>query len=350
MPFQRPELTELIERAAADIEAGLPGTDARLRRSNLAVLGRMHAAGVHGLYGYLAWLAEQLMPDTAETVFLDRYAGIWGVLRLPAAYAVGPVAVTGTTGATVPAGTTLQRSDGAQFVATADATLVSGAAEVPVAAVEAGAAGNALSGTQMSFVTPVPGVSTAALVAAPGLTQGADAESDAALRVRLLARIQQPPMGGSASDYVAWALQVPGVTRAWVYPLENGVGTVVVRFVRDNDLDFIPDSGAVTAVQDYIDERRPVTAQVTVEAPVAVPMALTIALTPDTTAVRNAVTAELQDLLRRDAKPGGTILISRIREAISVSAGETNHVLSAPTGDVLHDPGEMPTLGTITWA
>ena len=104
------------------------------------------------------------------------------------------------------------------------------------------------------------------------------------------------------------------------------------------------------AVQDYIDERRPVTAQVTVLAPVAVPLALTIALTPDTTAVRAAVTAELQDLLRRDAKPGGTILISRIREAISVSAGEQNHVLTVPSVDVTHAAGEMPTLGTITWA
>jgi uncharacterized phage protein gp47/JayE len=196
----------------------------------------------------------------------------------------------------------------------------------------------------------VPGVASAALVAAPGLTQGADAESDDALRLRLLARIRQPPMGGSASDYVAWALQVPGVTRAWVYPLENGVGTVTVRFVRDNDVDFIPDAGAVTAVQEYIDARRPVTAQVTVLAPTAAPLDLTIALTPDTAAVRAAVTGELQDLLRRDAKPGGTILISRIREAISVSAGETNHVLSAPTADVTHLAGEMPTLGTITWA
>ena len=44
MPFARPSLADLIARAAADIEAGLPGADARLRRSNLAVLGRMHAA------------------------------------------------------------------------------------------------------------------------------------------------------------------------------------------------------------------------------------------------------------------------------------------------------------------
>jgi uncharacterized phage protein gp47/JayE len=348
--FTRPTLPELIERAASDIEAGLPGTDARLRRSNLNVLARMHAAAVHGIYGYLDWLAQQVIVDTAETVFLDRYAGIWGVLRVPAAFSSGPVTVTGTSGVTVPSGTPLQRSDGAEFATTADATLASGTAEVQIAAVVAGAAGNAAAGTQMTFVQPVAGVAGAALVALAGLTQGADAETDDALRARVLARIQQAPMGGAAADYVAWALKVAGVTRAWVYPLEGGPGTVSVRFVRDNDASMIPDGAEVTAVQDYINERRPVTAQVTVLAPTAVALNMTIALTPNTAAVRTAVQAELADLVRREGKPGGTILLSHLREAISVAAGETNHVLTAPSADVTHSAGQIPVLGTITWS
>ncbi|HEY9105213.1 MAG TPA: baseplate J/gp47 family protein [Roseateles sp.] len=350
MPFARPSLADLKARAAADIEAGLPGADARLRRSNLAVIASMHAAGFHSLYGYLDWLALQLMVDTAETVFLDRYAGIWGVLRVPASFAAGPVAVTGTSGVTVPAGTQLQRSDGVGYTTTADITLASGAAELPVAALVAGAAGNADAGTRMAFVAPVSGVNSSAVVAAAGLTQGADRESDEALRGRVLARIQQPPMGGAKSDYEAWALEVPGVTRAWVYPLENGPGTVVVRFVRDGDASLIPDSTEVAAVQAYIDDLRPVTANVTVEAPAAAPLDMTIQLTPSTAAVKAAVTAELQDVLQREAMPGGTILLSHLREAISVSAGEVNNVLTSPTTDVTHAAGEMPVLGTITWS
>ncbi|MFG6462252.1 baseplate J/gp47 family protein [Roseateles sp. DXS20W] len=350
MPFARPSLTDLIARAAADIEAALPGADARLRRSNLAVLGRMHAGAVHGLYGYLDWLAQQLMVDTAETVFLDRFAGIWGVQRVPAAFAAGPVSVTGTAGVVVPAGTQLQRSDGMGYTTTADAVLVAGAANVPVAALTAGVGGNADAGTRMAFTAPVSGVNTVAAVAAGGLTQGADHEDDAALRGRVLARIQQPPMGGARNDYEAWALEVAGVTRAWVYPLENGPGTVVVRFVRDGDASLIPDSAEVAAVQAYIDELRPVCAQVTVEAPTQAALNMTIQLTPNTTAVRAAVQAELADVLQREAMPGGTILLSHLREAISVAAGETNSVLVTPTADVEHDPGEMPVLGTITWS
>ena len=350
MPFARPTLTELIARAEADIEAGLPGTDARLRRSNLNVLARMHAGALHSLYGYLDWLAEQVFVDTAESVLLDRHAGIWGVLRVPAAFAAGPVTVTGSVGALVPAATVVQRSDGAEFTVTADTVLAGAATDVPVAALVAGAAGNANAGTKMTFVQPVAGVNGSAVVGAAGLTQGADAESDDALRARVLMRIQQPPMGGSASDYVAWALQVPGVTRAWVYPLENGPGTVRVRFVRDNDASMIPDTTEVAAVQAYINERRPVTANVTVSAPVAVPLAMSITLTPNTLAVRNAVQAELADVIRREGQPGGTLLLSHLREAISVAAGETNHVLTAPTTDVGHSAGQIPVLGTITWA
>lgn len=350
MPFARPTLPELIDRAAADIEAGLPGTDARLRRSNLNVLARMAAGNAHGLYAYLDFLAVQLLVDQAETVFLERHAGIWGVLRVPAAFAAGPVTVSGASGAVLPAGTALQRSDGTAYVTTADLTLAGTTGTAPVAATEAGLVGNADAGTQMSLVQPVAGVASGAVVAAGGLTQGADAEADTALRGRVLARIQQPPMGGAQADYVAWARQVPGVTRAWCYPLEGGPGTVTVRFVRDNDASLIPDSTEVGAVQDYIDELRPVCAQVTVAAPTAAPLNMTIALTPDTVAVRSAVAAELADVLQREGYPGGTILLSHLREAISVAAGETNSVVTAPAADVTHSAGQMPVLGIITWA
>jgi len=349
VPFARPTLDDLIGRARTDIEARLPGTDARLRHSNLDVLARVHAAAVHGLYGYLAWAARQVLVDTAEAESLARHAAVWGVTRLPASYAEGGVSVTGESGAVVPTGTSMLRSDGAEFVSTADATLASGTATVQVTALLAGAAGNAVVSTGMTLVLPVAGVSGTAAVATGGLVGGADAESDDALRARVLYRIQQPPMGGAAHDYVAWALEVAGVTRAWVYPLELGVGTVVVRFVRDNDVSMIPDGGEVSAVQTYIDARRPVTAQVTVAAPTADPLDLTIDITPDTAAVRTAIQLELEDLLRREAAPGGTILLSHLREAISVAAGETDHTLSSPTADVTHSVGSMAVLGTITW-
>lgn len=349
MPFNRPKLTELVNRIRLGIRSRL--TTDELRRADAEIYGRELAGVAHGLYGNLEWMAKQLIPDTAEEEWLDRWASIWlDEPRKVAAASVGSVDVTGSNGVVIPAGTVLVRDDGAEYTTDAEVTVAAGVAVLAVTASLAGAAGNDIAGTALSFATPIVGLTSSATVTAAALTGGADIESDDALRARLLARIKEPPHGGSANDYVNWALEVPGVTRAWVYPLELGAGTVTVRFVRDDDASLIPNAGEVTAVQDYIDALRPVTAQLTVVAPIAAPLDFTIALSPGTAAVKAAVEAELADLIRREAEPGGTILISYIREAISLATGETDHVLTVPAADVTHTTGQMATMGTITWA
>lgn len=350
MPFARPTLAELIERAIGDVETRLPGTDARLRRSNLNVLARVHAGAVHGLYGNLDFIARQVFPDSAEAEFLERWSGVWGVSRKAAAAAKGNVTFTGSDGIVVLSGSLLVRGDGAEFTTDAEVTIAAGSALAAVTAEAPGAAGNSDAATPLTLSTPVAGANGVATVAAGGLAGGADVESDDELRARLIERIQQSPHGGAGFDYVTWAKEVAGVTRAWVYPAELGLGTVTVRFVRDDDASLIPDAGELTAVQDYIDARRPVTAQVSVVAPVAVPLDLTFTtLVPNTAAVQAAIEAELRDLLRREAEPGATLLLSHIREAISIAAGEDNFVLSVPAADVGHATGEIATFGVITW-
>lgn len=350
MAFDRPTLSELVARAIADIETRLPGADARARRSNLAVLARTQAGAAHGLYGYLDWLSRQVMVDTAEAEHLARHAAIWGIDRAPATYATGLVTLTGTTGAVVPGGTVLRRSDGAEYTTDADATLVGGTAAATVSAVTPGAAGNADAGISLSLVTTIAGVQSAAAVDNAGIGGGADTESDASLRERLLARIQRPPQGGARRDYEAWAKEIAGVTRVWVVGAEQGLGTVTVRIATDDAATGpIPDAATVDAVAAHIDALRPVTADVYVVAPIAAALDLTIALSPDAASVRAAVEAEIADMLRRDAAPGATIRVSRIREAISIAAGETYHELALPDEDVTHAAGEMAVLGEITW-
>lgn len=352
MSFARPTLQTLIDRIAADIEARLPGADARTRRSNLAVLARVEAGAVHGLYGYLDWLAKQVMPDTAEAEILDRHASLRAVTRTPATGATGNVTFTGTNGITIPAGTVLQRSDGALFTTTADVTVSGGAQGGAVKANALGAAGNTAAAILLTLTTAISGINATAAVATGGLTSGTDIESDTALLTRLLQRTQTAPQGGAKTDYVAWAKEVSGVTRAWCFPLEGGAGTVTVRFVRDNDgtgSAIIPDAGEIAAVQAHLNNLRPVTAAVTVAAPTAVVQNFTIALTPNTVAVQTAVQTALADLIKRAAEPGGTLLLSHIREAISLAAGETNHITTVPSADVVFTASQIGTMGTITW-
>lgn len=356
MPFSRPDLPTLIERAAADIESRFPGADARLRRSNLNVLARVHAGATHGLYGYLDWIARQILVDTADAEILERHATIWLPSgRLPASYALGEITATGTDGAVIPAGSVFKRADGAGYATEAEATIAAGQAVVMVVANDAGQAGNGVAGITLNLDSPIAGVNAPAVVTAGALTGGADIEDDDSLRARVLARIQQTPHAGAKHDYIAWAKEVPGVARAWCYPLEMGDGTVTVRFVRDDDAGLIPDVNEVAAVLAYIDERRPVAMQLYVVAPVASPIDFVIELTPATASIKAAVEASLRDLLIREAEPEGgtgqgTLLLSHIREAISLAAGETDHVLVSPAADVTLAVGEMATFGGITWA
>jgi uncharacterized phage protein gp47/JayE len=319
----------------------------------LHVLARMSAGTAHGLYGHQAWLARQLMPDTAEAEHLARHAAVWGVTRLAATAATGDVALSGTDGAVIPAGTELQTAAGASYTTDADATIDAGAAVATVTAIEPGAAGNQAAGVTVTLVSPIAGVQSQAIVAVGGLTGGAPTEDDESLRTRLLSRIQAPPHGGATRDYIAWTLEAhPDVTDVWVAAKELGIGTVTVRFMTyDATADGIPTQTVIDAVEAHLDEQRPVTADVSVVAPIAVPLDFEISgLVPNTQVVRDAVEQELRDLIRRVAEPGGTILVSQIREAISIAAGEADHQLVSPNADVGYATGEIATMGAITWS
>jgi uncharacterized phage protein gp47/JayE len=221
MPFDRPTLVELRGRTIADVEARLlpvyPDVDVRSPISNLNVLATVLAGLAHGLYGYLAWSAEQANPMTATGEWLELWAGFWGVYRTPATAAEAVLQVTGAAASVIPAGTRWQRRDGIVYRNEVEA-VISGAGTVLVEVVAElpGSAGSLASGQPVSLINPVPGVATAAVVQSDGLVSGNDVEADASLRSRLLARLADVPHGGSRADYVRWARELPGVTRVWV--------------------------------------------------------------------------------------------------------------------------------------
>jgi len=352
MPFARPTLGALIRDTQASIAARLPGSDPLLRVSNLNILARLFAGVAHLLFGYLDWIVRQVLPDSADAEYLDRWAAIFGLSRQPAIAAAGSVQIAGTTGATLPAGAVLVRADGAAYVTQAAVTLAAGTGTASVVARASGAAGNAASGATLTLAAAVSGITGVTTVGSAGLTGGADQESDTAYRARLLARLQAPPQGGAASDYQAWALAQPGVTRAWVYPLARGLGTVDVTFTMDNRLpgSIIPASGDVAAVQAALNALRPVTADLLVWAPAGVALNVTISnLATNTAAVQAAIRREVQAQILLDAAPGGTIYRSRLAEAISRATGEQHHVITVPTTDVTAAAGALYVPGTVTF-
>ncbi|PTU03698.1 baseplate J protein [Pseudomonas sp. HMWF031] len=301
--------------------------------------------------GFLEWIAKQAIIDTAEMEYLERWAAIWKIFRKAADVSSGSVLLTGVVGSTVSAGTILQRQDGIQYQVLADGIFIGATLQVTVVAIEAGVAGDAPINTPLFLLSPVAGVQSTASVSV-AIDGGLSVETDPQLLSRLLKRIQRPPHGGAESDYEDWASEVPGVTRAWVYPRQMGGGTVTVLFVCDGLSNIIPTPAKVAEIQAYIDDRsrRPVTAELFVAAPIAGPLDMSVKLSPNTAAVQAAVTAEVADLIVRDAKPSSPILISRLREAVSIAAGESDNAIITPAADVPHATGHKAIPGTITFS
>ncbi len=357
MPFARPSLATLLQRCAAELAQRL-GLGALLERGPLRVLSALIAGQSHAAHGFADWVSRQIIPDTADPENLERWADLWGVARKAAGPADGFVHFTGTNGTVIPPGLVVQRADGVQYQTTAPGGISGGVANVAVEALVGGATGNADIGTPLQLVSPLAGLATNCTVAddgsGRGITGGSDTESDADLRARLKQRVQNTPNGGSVADFERWALEVSGVTRAWVRREPNGPGSVGVWFVLDDDpISIIPATPKIDEVFAHIDPLRPAGMAadgLIVAAPVALPLDPNIQLTPSTAAVKAAVQAALEDLLRREASLGDPLLLSHINEAISDAAGEADHVLVSPVADVTALPTEIHVLGTITWS
>jgi len=119
--------------------------------------------------------------------------------------------------------------------------------------------------------------------------------------------------------------------------------------MADTYADTIPQPGDVTTLQNYIDVRKPAGEFFTAIAPVADPVDFNIAITPDNTTTRNAVEAQLNDLIKRKQEENGTLQLSDIYESIGQTEGLTNWTLNSPSADVTTALGEVHTLGTITF-
>lgn len=353
MPWQTPTLVEVRSLVRDSIRAKLPTADALVPNSVLRVLSDSQGAQCHSVLQYVDWLALQLLPDTAETVWLDRHGVIWlknsdGTKgRKQASYAIGIVEFTGISGVIVPIGTRL--SGNVEYETTTQIVIGETATPASVRALDPGSVGNMSEGDTLGMTDLVPGADSQAIVVK--LTGGTDIENDNDLRARILQRIQNPPMGGSQADYVAWALAVPGVTRAWAAS-EMGIGTITVRFLMDElhaDSDGWPDETDVQLVQAYIDKMRPVTTKdCFVEAPIKQFMDVTIdSLVPDT--AKGEVERSIRDMLRLKAAPGQTIYAAWVSYAIMNAPSVVSFRLVTDQDFVMPSLGHMAVLETILY-
>lgn len=348
MAFPSSTLPELDAKIASTISSRLGDGSGPFTRANTVVSARAQAGASFGLRSFISYIFKQMHPATADPENVPMHGAIRRLPQKTESIASGTVTFTGTDPAPIVAGTVLQREDGTEYIVQEEVALSGGVATGIVKAAVGGSASNIETGT-LSFVSPLANVNSTASIDAVGILGGVDEEDVSEWQGRIVDRWREPPQGGSLADYTYWARQVPGVTRAWPSSGEMGEGTVTVRYVMDNEEDIFPPNAHVETVKAFIEDLRAATAEIFIVSPIPKDLDLTIAVSPLNEAVKLAIKAELNDLIFREAKPTKTILLSKIREAVSIASGENDNSVILPAANVIHGTGEMARLGVITW-
>ena len=328
MSWTRPTIQEIYKRIKADMESRVTANIEIPRISLLGILNIVFTGGIHLTYGFLVWIFKQIFVDTATSIGRERWSRILGLPQKAAVFTTGNVAFTGA--GTVPAGTGFTNSEGYEY--TTDGAFTVGV-DTSVGATAAGEGENYnTEDTEFTLSSPLPGIDSEVQKVGDGFDNGADIETLESWVLRMLQRFQNPPSSGNKEDYIRWALEIAGVGKAWCFPAEEymGAGTVGV-YVSTDDLEPVP-VGVLTEVETYIEEQKPIPAEVDYATINPLGVVFDISLTPNTEELRDAIDQNLDDLFVLESGPGLTVLLSHIRSSIG-AAGPDDYDITEITVD-----------------
>nr|WP_113865473.1 baseplate J/gp47 family protein [Brenneria salicis]NMN90521.1 putative phage protein gp47/JayE [Brenneria salicis ATCC 15712 = DSM 30166]RBP64851.1 putative phage protein gp47/JayE [Brenneria salicis ATCC 15712 = DSM 30166]RLM31570.1 phage baseplate protein [Brenneria salicis ATCC 15712 = DSM 30166] len=354
MAYNVPTTRQLIRTGIQDLEIEL--------NQQLPIVGVERAlntafsGALRDLYDHQTWIKNQIIPsDKSDDETIVDTARNEGVIRKAAEYASGPVIFTGTN--PLPLDTEMQTDDGIVYYVTATEDPANGQVRVTVQAEDVGTGGNLASGEVLTLISPVSGVNSEGTVASEGVSGGADIETISELLTRLLYRKRNPPLGGALHDYVIWATETAGVSRAWAFDSWHGLSTVGLAWVYDQREDIIPTETDRNTMFAYLYRHQDPATGDWVGKPGGIevwpipltlkPVDMEIRIVPDTEATRNATQSNLTALFR-SVSPGDTLLLSSIRTAIGSATGVTDYELDLTTNQSSENY-ELITMGAITW-
>ncbi|MFS1513910.1 baseplate J/gp47 family protein [Chengkuizengella sp. SCS-71B] len=226
--------------------------------------------------------------DTSYGEYLDRRCEELGVFRKSAEHSHGQVTFVGPENTEIEVGTIVSTTTGIEFTITQAGTLImplideygnSGTlftVTLPATAKEAGVVGNVIANT-INVVRDDNLKNSVNVNNEASFVGGVPKESDKEYLDRYLETVRQPATSGNKYDYMKWAKEISGISDAQIIPHWDGqLGTVKVIVLGDDKTP--PSDKKVDDVKAYIEEVRPVGAEVTVEKAVAIPMNVSVKL------------------------------------------------------------------------
>ena len=310
------------------------------------------AAELQSLLMQADWVLDQSFPQTAQGTYLDYHAETRGITRGAAEKAAGVIRFAAadkvTAACPIEKGTVCMTAEGVRFETTEDAAIAVGSqwADVPAQAVEAGAGGNVIAGT-VTLLSAMP-VGVVQCTNPAAFSGGCDAESDEALRGRVLASYQRLPNGANAAYYEQEAMRYPGVAAAKAVGRARGIGTVNVVIATHAG---VPDAALLAAVETDLQKKREIAVDVKVLTPTVETVAVTAALKAApgyTFAEAKAGAQSALEALFTGELLGKSVTTARLLTLLCGVEGVENVHLTAPAADVAVGSTELPMLGTVT--
>jgi len=339
MPYEPLDFNAILQALLDDYRNRVAGADVSAG-TEIYTRCAITSGALWGLHYGIKFVEDQVFPDSADTENLKRHAATYDLyLKDPVVADDGLFRLTGTNGTVVAAGYSVVHADGTTYTTTSGGVVAAGILDVEAECDDAGTAGNKSAGQDLTVQSPPVGLDSATEVQT-AFTNGANVETHAALLERLLVRIRKGNAGGTAGDYEQWALSVAGCAFAYALPLRRGAGTVDVAVCQaDSNGDRTDPSVALrTLVLAYINDVRPVTADVQVPALTWVATAVSVTVLVlddgvDLADVDDAVTEAIKDVIRT-VEPGGTLYRTSLIRAIGQVEGVLDYDLTVPAANV----------------
>tara|TARA_R110000765_G_scaffold118194_3_gene212346 strand:- start:2354 stop:3670 length:1317 start_codon:yes stop_codon:yes gene_type:complete len=147
MPLDLPNTSkEIVDRSRADVQREMESANPFLRNSAIGAIITANCRRVFDFYLQLQIAVRQLVWSTSTDSYLEEWASIFGINRLPATSANGKVVFTGTVGSIINNSARVVDSTGEEYRVTQTATI----AESVIIVTSISSAGNLASATTPS--------------------------------------------------------------------------------------------------------------------------------------------------------------------------------------------------------
>jgi len=250
-----PTLKELYDSIIAQLETDLNVDIPEFGKVFLRAFAAVQAAKLKIYYLAIGNVQKNVFVDTAETEAIGGTLERFGRVKLgrnpfPARVGEYLVTVTGSIGATIPAGTTWKSDDansnpGKLFILNVAHVMITAADNITIEALEGGLGSQQFATETLTATAPIVNVDSLVSVQSEEVAP-LEAEDLEDYRRKAVEAYQLEAQGGAAADYRIWSSDAQGVERVYPY-LKSGQENQIDLFVEATVADSIDGKGTPSA-------------------------------------------------------------------------------------------------------